>query len=180
LTTVAVFRSLTQSEYFDSNNLQTVADAKKINASIAGAVNRDGYKLLDSSPIIAITVDGNIVHKDQYIKKDASVVVQISPTYENLNSASSSSSRSSSSASSQSSSSTMMSSSSSSSTDANHSSSMNDFSSSSSKATSTSSSASSNTSSINSNTSSSFNNNSNSISSSSSSNNQTNVPIIGH
>ena len=162
LKTVAVFRSLTQSEYFDSSDLQTLADAKKINASVDSDVDRDGYKLLDISPIIAITVDGNVVHEDQYIKKDASVTVQISPIYENLNPVSSDSSSSSSSASS----STIMSSSSSSSTNTSHNSSTNRFNRRpNSKATSTSS-----ASSTSSNISSSSSSDSTSISSSSSSN----------
>lgn len=96
LSVVAVFHALSQSEYIDSDSIQTLADAKKINATIDGATQRDGYKILDASSVSSITVDGMTVTKGQYIRKDAKITVTISPSYERSNKNSSSSSSSSS------------------------------------------------------------------------------------
>lgn len=87
---LAVFHALSQSEYIDSDSIQTLADAKKINAAIDGAVQRDGYKILDASSVISITVDGMPVTKGQYIRKDAKIAVTILPSYERSNKNSSS------------------------------------------------------------------------------------------
>ena len=87
---LAVFHALSQSEYIDSDSIQTLADAKKINASIDGAVQRDGYKILDASSVISITVDGMSVTKGQYIRKDAKIAVTILPSYERVDKNSSS------------------------------------------------------------------------------------------
>ena len=97
LSVLSVFHALSQSEYIDSDSIQTLADAKKINATIYGAAKRDDYKILDASSVSSITVDGMTVTKGQYIRKDAEIAVMISPSYERLNKNSSSSTSSSSS-----------------------------------------------------------------------------------
>jgi hypothetical protein len=85
LSVLSVFHALSQSEYIDSDSIQTLADAKKINATIDGATQRDDYKILDASSIISIMVDGMTVTKGQYIRKDANITVTISPSYERVN-----------------------------------------------------------------------------------------------
>lgn len=85
LSVLSVFHALSQSEYIDSDSIQTLADAKKINATIDGATQRDDYKILDASSVISIMVDGMTVTKGQYIRKDANITVTISPSYERVN-----------------------------------------------------------------------------------------------
>lgn len=94
-TTVAVFHALSQSQYISMNKIATLADARKLNATIEGDVAKDGFKILDTSNVTKITVNGTVVKDNQYIRKDANITVTITPTYEKIKESSSSSSSSS-------------------------------------------------------------------------------------
>ena len=78
----AAFDALTKDQYYAISDIKTLADAEKHNMIISGNINKDGYKIMNASPIITVSLNGKTLTEKQYVRKDVALTATISPTYE--------------------------------------------------------------------------------------------------
>lgn len=82
--TLAMFKALSKSQYYEVENVTTLKDAKKAGFTILGADSKPGFELLDMSPVVSVTVGGQAVKAGQFVCKDVSISVTINPTYKQI------------------------------------------------------------------------------------------------
>lgn len=83
-TIVTAFKALTQSQYLDVSKVRTLEDATKLGLTISGNDIKTGFDLLPTSPVTLITANGTKLDTNQYVRKDATIVVTINPTYKKI------------------------------------------------------------------------------------------------
>lgn len=75
------FRKLSQSQFINTDDLNTLSDAKDKHLNVKSNKTEPGYTISDASPIDQIFVNGNAVKGSKYINKSASILITIDPAF---------------------------------------------------------------------------------------------------
>ena len=78
---LSTFNALSKSQYIKVSSINSLRDAQDLNMTIQGAIIKDGYDIIGDSPVITLSINGEILTNDEYILKSALITATIDPIY---------------------------------------------------------------------------------------------------